>query len=88
MFQKISIFAFLLFYSLGSSAQVDSIHNASTSNLASDSTVIFNKPTTLGFVGHVPADLWGITKSPFQKGSFKNLSIVVGSSLLLYWQDK
>lgn len=52
-----------------------------------DSTA-YAKPRPFAFITHVPADVWGITKSPFEKNGWKGFLAVAASSAVLIHYDQ
>ena len=46
------------------------------------------KPAPFTFITHVPADVWGMAKSPYEKNGWQGLLLVAGSSALLIHYDQ
>jgi hypothetical protein len=53
-----------------------------------DANVYYPKPKSFAFLTNVPADVWGITKSPFQKNGWKGFVAVAVSSAVLIHYDQ
>lgn len=51
-------------------------------------TLTFQSPRLFTFVRHIPADMWYIAKSPFQKQNLVGLSVVAASTALLIAYDQ
>ncbi|MBS1566733.1 MAG: hypothetical protein JST39_20280, partial [Bacteroidetes bacterium] len=54
---------------------------------AADSTV-YARPKPFAFITDVPKDVWGVTKSPFQKNGWKGFLAVTASSAILIHYDQ
>lgn len=48
----------------------------------------FDKPKSFSFLTHVPRDVWGITKSPFEKNGWKGFLGVAATSAVLVHFDQ
>src|SRR5882757_8093387 len=51
-------------------------------------TAIYPRPKPFAFLTHVPADCWGVTKSPFQKDGWKGFAVVTVSTAILIHYDQ
>jgi hypothetical protein len=49
---------------------------------------VYPKPKPFAFLTHVPADVWGITKSPFEKNGWKGFLAVTASTAILIHYDQ
>jgi len=59
-----------------------------TDTIKSKKVHLYAKPRPFAFVTNLPKDLWGITKSPFQKDGWKGLLAVAASSAILIHYDQ
>jgi membrane-associated phospholipid phosphatase len=51
-------------------------------------SILYAKPKPFAFITHVPADVWGITKSPFEKNGWKGfLAVTVSSAVLIHYDQ-
>ena len=48
----------------------------------------YEKPKSFAFVKNVPADVWGIVKSPFQKDGWQGFAVVTVSTAILIHYDQ
>ncbi|MEO6931723.1 MAG: phosphatase PAP2 family protein [Chitinophagaceae bacterium] len=51
-------------------------------------TLSFGKPNILRNISHVPSNIWGIAKSPFQEKNLIGLSVVAATTTLLILKDQ
>ena len=49
---------------------------------------LYAKPRPFAFITNLPKDVWGISKSPFQKNGWKGLLAVAGSTAILIHYDQ
>lgn len=100
---KVVITVFFIFFVSFSRGQTDTlsaqnndsakIHRVNDTLYKTRSAVSTNKidrtlPTKWGFIRNVPAGLWQITKTPFQKKNIWKLALVTAGSAILIWQDQ
>jgi len=51
-------------------------------------SMVYAKPKPFAFITNVPSDVWGITKSPFEKDGWKGFLAVAASSAILIHYDQ
>jgi membrane-associated phospholipid phosphatase len=69
----------------------DTISNNPLSTKIGDTTIAqpsFQKPKPFAFIKNVPKDVWGISKSPFEKNGWKGFAVIAASSALLIHFDQ
>jgi len=68
--------------------QPDTAAAIATKTPVAASATAYAKPKPFAFITNVPADVWGITKSPFQKGGWKGfLAVTVSSAVLIHYDQ-
>lgn len=54
-----------------------------------DEALQYPKPKPFAFITHIPKDVWGITKSPFEKNGWKGfLGIALSSAVLIHYDQQ
>lgn len=66
----------------------DSTAAVTATNVKPQKEHLYAKPRLFDFVTNLPKDLWGVTKSPFQKNGWKGFLAVAGSSAILIHYDQ
>ena len=51
-------------------------------------SIVYAKPKPFAFITNVPSDVWGVTKSPFEKDGWKGFLAVAASSAILIHYDQ
>ncbi len=69
-------------------SQTDSVYHQEAVKIEIDSTLAYAKPKKFGFITGLPQDLFEIAKAPLQKNNLGGLGTLIGSTALLYWQDR
>lgn len=75
--------------SIEASAQDTSANPINTANTVGLRQHLYEKPKPFSFLTHVPKDVWGITKSPFEKNGWRGfLGVTVASAILIKYDQQ
>jgi len=79
---------FALFFITLQAQKADSIQASLPVNDLAKREQLYAKPKSFSFITNLPKDVWGVTRSPFQKNGWKGLLAVAASTAILIHYDQ